>query len=199
MRAKVCLNQNQSLTANVSNYIKNGSNVWRHFNVMPSCIWCRGRCNYSDVRLVGSSASNEGRVEVCYKGNWGTVCDDDFDEKDAAVVCYQLGFPRSGKAWRTFSHHNINPLLYLGAFVYPRVENPFGVGEGQDNIFMDHVECSGQESLLADCNHRGWKMHNCFHSEDVGIRCNPHGKHACTYADYIACSTNSCWYLTTKT
>ena len=45
-----------------------------------------------DLRLVGSSYSNRGRLEVYYKGVWGTVCDDGFTSIEATVACRQLGY-----------------------------------------------------------------------------------------------------------
>ena len=49
------------------------------------------------MRLVDGSIPSEGRVEVCYNNQWGTVCDIGWDNRDAGVACGQAGFSLTGK------------------------------------------------------------------------------------------------------
>jgi len=48
-------------------------------------------------------------------------------------------------------------------------KNPFGTATGK--IWMDDVDCRGNESALDECEHLGWGDHNCGHHEDVSLIC----------------------------
>ena len=90
-----------------------------------------------------------GRVEVYYNGEWGTVCDDGWDDTDAGVVCRQLGFGPSGRA--------------IGSA---------GFGQGSGPILLGIVSCNGSESILASCGHLGINViKSCSHAEDAGVLC----------------------------
>ena len=52
-------------------------------------------CTLGQVRLRDGSDENEGRVEVCFNGEWSTICDVQWDSIDAAVTCTQLGYANS--------------------------------------------------------------------------------------------------------
>ena len=56
-------------------------------------------CIEGVVRLVGGMSETEGRVEICYAGNWYRVCGDSYPSKmceEAQVVCKQLRYSKSG-------------------------------------------------------------------------------------------------------
>ncbi|XP_055466005.1 lysyl oxidase homolog 2-like [Psammomys obesus] len=102
------------------------------------------------VRLAGQKRKhNEGRVEVYYEGQWGTVCDDDFSIHAAHVVCREVGYVEA-KSWTASSS--------------------YGPGEGP--IWLDNTHCTGKEATLAACSSNGWGVSDCKHTEDVGVVCS---------------------------
>ncbi|XP_043437216.1 T-cell differentiation antigen CD6 isoform X3 [Prionailurus bengalensis] len=100
------------------------------------------------VRLVGGSGPCAGRVEMLERGQWGSVCDDTWDLKDAHVVCRQLNCGWAVQAL---------PGLHFAP--------------GQGPIHRDQVNCSGTEDHLWDC--RGLPGNGyCGHKEDAGVLCS---------------------------
>ena len=87
---------------------------------------------------------------VVYRnGIWGTVCDDRWDIRDARVACRSLGFPGDVKA--------------LPGHLVP---------DGSGPIWLDNLDCAGNERCLSNCPHAGWGIHNCYHDEDAGVECS---------------------------
>ncbi|XP_058890120.1 lysyl oxidase homolog 3A-like isoform X7 [Acipenser ruthenus] len=105
--------------------------------------------NKLKFRLAGYPRKhNEGRIEVFYNEEWGTICDDDFSTENAHVLCRHLGFI-SATGWTHSSKY----------------------GKGAGKIWLDNVQCSGSEKSIADCRSRGWGNSDCTHDEDAGVIC----------------------------
>ncbi|KAM9842661.1 lysyl oxidase homolog 3B isoform 4-T4 [Aulostomus maculatus] len=101
------------------------------------------------VRLAGYPRKhNEGRIELFYKGEWGTICDDDFSISNANVLCRHLGFV-SATGWTHSAKY----------------------GKGQGKIWLDNVMCNGGEKSIEFCKSRGWGNSDCTHEEDAGVVC----------------------------
>ncbi|NXL95673.1 MARCO protein, partial [Alectura lathami] len=97
----------------------------------------------SDIRIAGGG--RRGRVEIFYQRSWGTICDDDWDIQDASVVCRMMGYSHAISA--------------------------FTAGGGSGTIWLDNVNCSGNENSIHTCNKSNWGTHNCSHNEDAGVEC----------------------------
>ena len=63
-------------------------------------------------------------------------------------MCRQLGYKRANRAYSGATH-----------------------GQGTGPIWMDDLACSGSESHVYDCRHRGWGDHDCTHSRDASVDC----------------------------
>ncbi|XP_007889720.2 neurotrypsin [Callorhinchus milii] len=111
---------------------------------------CKQASLFVPIRLAGGNSEYEGRVEVYRAGQWGTICDDHWDEADAEVICRQLGISGPAKA---------QTLAYFG--------------EGSGPIFLDDVQCTGNELSIDQCAKSLWGEHNCGHKEDASVSCNP--------------------------
>ena len=72
---------------------KRGPFVCNYICLLLAAVYCTD----GSVRLQNGTTTREGRVEVCVKGVWGTVCDDEWSEPDARVVCRELGFSEDGE------------------------------------------------------------------------------------------------------
>ena len=63
---------------------------------LNSLVYHIAPCTDGQVRLVGGIVPQEGRVEICFSSQWGTICDDYWGTADATVICNQLGYSTTG-------------------------------------------------------------------------------------------------------
>jgi len=106
-----------------------------------------------EVRL----SPNEGLLEVKHKGVWGTVCKDEFGQKEADVFCRMLGYERAeNKGWR--------------------VEDYKTSREGSWPVWINFKKknsCDGNESSITECHDISLWNHDgaCQHIEDIHLTC----------------------------
>ena len=80
---------------------------------------------------------------------WGSVCDDLFGDRDAIVVCRQLGYPTEG-------------ARAIGSSVW---------GQGSGPFWLSQVQCDSSESNLFDCEYTE-NTDFCGHFvDDVSVVC----------------------------
>ena len=127
---------------------------------------------------MGGETSQEGRVEFCFGGFWGAVCDNGWDSRDAIVVCRQLGLPLIGMA------HCCDLKLYAFVTVvqchihlYFSHSETFAVaraffGREVGPSFLTSVGCHGTESRLDDCSYRVVGNNYCGHNRGAGVICS---------------------------
>ena len=107
------------------------------------------------IRLADGTNQYEGRLEILFRGEWGTVCSDRFQLEDAQVACKMLG---TGTA-----------IGFVNEHYWPN----FGPGNWSSKVLLSSLMCNGEESNLFDCEHSGvggvepW----CDHNKDVGLVC----------------------------
>ena len=117
------------------------------------------------MRLVNPNSTvtggqYEGRVEIYHSGRWGTICDHDWEFEDAQVACRSLGF--SGTVRATTNAY---------------------YGRGTGRVWLDHVECTGTETSLTNCQHRSFGSvdSDCRdHSQDAGVVCSDGEESLCS-------------------
>lgn len=100
------------------------------------------------VRLVDGLSNTSGRIEVLINGEWGTVCDNEWNLEDANVSCRQLGYKSA--------------LLNF-------TREYFGRGSGP--IWISNVQCNGNETSLLECRQERVLQRGCTHKQDVGVLC----------------------------
>ncbi|XP_052635495.1 scavenger receptor cysteine-rich type 1 protein M130-like [Harpia harpyja] len=94
-----------------------------------AAVVCSGSAGFASLRLAGGGSRCDGRVEIFQNGTWGRVLDDQWDVREASVVCRQL---RCGEAEKAY-----NP---------PKPER------GMGPVGLRGVRCAGHEANLALCN-----------------------------------------------
>lgn len=126
-------------------------NLWDVSAVFIQFVWTYFFCltDSKQLRLNNGTHRCSGRLEIFHEGQWGTVCDDKWGMQEVAVACRELN---------------------CGTAIAAKYKAFYG--RGHDQIWLDDVECAGDEKFLTDCRHRGLGENDCDHNEDAGLLCS---------------------------
>ena len=160
-----------------------------------------------EVQLVHGNVTDEnrGRVEICLGGQWGTVCDDFWDNNDAAVVCKQLGYGTLGnnKTSHTLCFYmaTLERMFYGYSYIHTSVEAVAQIGSfygpGTGLVHLNNVNCQGSEDALLDCDQRlfGSVDSNCrTHTKDAAVICTT-STHVKNILRVVQCSFGCSFYF----
>lgn len=132
-------------------------------------------CVDGSVRLVNGTNPLEGRVELCVNNAWGTICDSEFSEDLADIICNQTGFKYNGRIHIDSIICMLEVLfktMYTGTEVF-RGATKFGQGSGP--IYLEkfnEFNCRLEDSTtIVQCSRNPVGIHECDHSQDAGVRC----------------------------
>ena len=116
---------------------------------MSHAVAMNGCQTDGEIRLIGlnSTCILAGKVHLCYKNEWRTVCHSQWNRNDVEVVCRQLGFPDQGKKLI------IKILTYKLHFVLIGAQACGHSCLGRNDTLkgLYNFRCSGNEHSLHDC------------------------------------------------
>ena len=96
-----------------------------------------------------------------HNGEWGTVCDDSWGINDARV---RITFESS------LQYQVLFQVVCSQVRCGPAVSTPtYGPVTGP--VWLEDVQCTGNEEEIEECPHSGWEANNCDHSQDAGVYC----------------------------
>ena len=69
-----------------------------HGNGKLLMVSFKGICTHGKLRLMDGASQYDGRIEICNRGVWGTICGSGImDDSIASVVCKALNLPSFGE------------------------------------------------------------------------------------------------------